>query len=87
VWQALAVGHVLLDAPAAVWRASRAGSPFARARLARVTPLLAVGALATAAGTARGGLPRDGVAERAANLRRRLRLRRAWHVVRSLWSP
>ena len=85
-WQALSVGHVLLDAPAAVWRASRPGSPLGGAQLARLTPLLAAGALATAAGTARGGLPRDGVAERAANARRRLRLRRARHALRSLWS-
>jgi hypothetical protein len=77
VWQAISVGHVLMDAPAAVWRAARPGSPVSRGELARVAPLLAVGAVATAAGTARGGLPRDGRAEREANLRRRIRFERA----------
>jgi glycosyltransferase involved in cell wall biosynthesis len=86
VWQALNVGHVLLNAPAAVWRASRPGSPLRGAQLARVTPLLAAGALATAAGAVRGGLPRDGVAERAANARRQLRLTRARQALKGWWS-
>jgi hypothetical protein len=77
LWQALSVGHVLMDAPAALWRATRPASPVSRSELVRATPLLAIGALATAAGTARGGLPRDGTAEREANLRRRIRLERA----------
>jgi glycosyltransferase involved in cell wall biosynthesis len=85
-WQALNAGHVLLNAPAAVWRASRPGSPLRGAQLARLTPLLAAGALATAAGAIRGGLPRDGLAERAANARRQLRLRRARHALKGLWS-
>jgi hypothetical protein len=86
VWQALNVGHVLLHAPAAVWRASRPGSPVRGTQLARLTPLLAAGALATAAGAVRAGLPRDGSAERAANARRQLRLRRARHVLGGRWS-
>jgi GT2 family glycosyltransferase len=81
-WQALSVGHVLLDAPAAFWRATRPGSAIRGRQLARLTPLLLAGALATAAGTARGGLPRDGAAERAANLRRKLRLQRGLQALR-----
>jgi hypothetical protein len=77
LWQAISVGHVLMDAPAAAWRATRRSSPVSRRELARAAPLLAAGAVATAAGTARGGLPRDGRAEREANRRRRIRLQRA----------
>ena len=77
VWQAISVPHVLADAPAALWRGSRPGSPVPRGRLAAATPLIFAGALATAAGTARGGLPRDRAATRAANARRALRFARA----------
>lgn len=86
LWQALSVGHVLMDAPAAAWRATRPGSPFRAREIARLTPLLTAGALATAAGTTRGGLPRDGAAERSANARRRLRLERARQALTGLWS-
>jgi len=86
LWQALSVGHALMDAPAALWRATRPGSPLRGRQLARLTPLLVAGALASAAGTARGGLPRDGAAERSANLRRRLRLERGLRALRGPWS-
>jgi GT2 family glycosyltransferase len=86
LWQTLSIGHVLMNAPAALWRATRPGSAIPAREVARLTPLLLAGALATAAGTARGGLPRDGMAERAANARRRLRLKGARRMLRSLWS-
>jgi GT2 family glycosyltransferase len=77
LWQAISVGHVLTDAPAAIWRGSRPNSALSRWDLVRVAPLLLAGALATAAGTARGGLQRDAEGVRQANLRRQLRFSRA----------
>jgi glycosyl transferase family 2 len=87
LWQAVSVGHALMDPPAALWRATRPGSHLRVRQLAGLIPLLMAGALATAAGTARGGLPRDGAAERSANLRRRLRLERGLQVLRRPGRP
>jgi glycosyltransferase involved in cell wall biosynthesis len=48
------VEQVLLEAPAALWRASRPGSQITAGTLARLAPLICTGALATAAGVMRG---------------------------------
>jgi hypothetical protein len=81
-WQAVSAGQAVLDAPAGIWRAARPGSPFRFRQLAGLAPFLMAGALATAAGTVRGGLPRDGAAERAVNRHRTLRLQRGLEVLR-----
>jgi glycosyl transferase family 2 len=86
LWQAVSAVHVLSDAPAALWRASRAGSPVSSSELRRVAPLLFVGAIATAAGTVRGGLPWDPAAVGSANLRRRIRFARGRGSLARLWS-
>jgi hypothetical protein len=46
--------QVLLDAPGALWRASRPRSHIAGGALVRVAPLICTGALATAVGVVRG---------------------------------
>ena len=55
-WPLLA-GRALLDGPVGVWRAARPGSPVPSHSLVRAAPLVAAGALATAAGAASARRP------------------------------